>query len=115
MFGSKPSDRARVLADADAARAKGKLKKAVAGYREILSHEPRDAVVHGKLAPLLVREEPYEAWQGFELAAQDQLQKGFAARAIALYRTAAQEMRSSSRPPSGSARWSSAGGIPRTR
>lgn len=89
MFGSRPYDRAEVLAEAEKARGKRNRKKAVAGYRRILEHEPEDFVVHGKLAPLLVDDEPRAAWASFEKAAQGHAAKGFSDRALAVYRQAA--------------------------
>ncbi len=89
VFGKKAYDRAAVLEDAEKARARGKRKKAVAGYRTILEHEPDDYVVHGKLAPLLVDDAPRDAWTSFEKAAQGHASKGFADRALAVYRQAA--------------------------
>lgn len=92
MFGPRAYDRSRVLDEAERARAKGRRKKAVAGYREILEHEPDDPAVHGKLAPLLVDDEPWSAWLSFEKAAQAHLAKGFVDRAIAVYRQAAEAL-----------------------
>ena len=89
MFGPKKYDRAKVYADAEGARGKGKKKKAVAGYRQILEHEPEDWQVHGKLAPLIADDQPREAWASFEKAAKGHLDKGFADRALAVYRQAA--------------------------
>jgi len=92
VFGPRPYERSRVLEEAEQARAKGRRKKAVSGYREILQHEPEDAAVHGKLAPLLVDDEPWSAWLSFEKAAQAHLAKGFVDRAIAVYRQAAEAL-----------------------
>lgn len=93
MFGAaKPYDRAEVFAAAEQARAKGNKKKAIAGYRQILEHEPDDAAVHAKLAPLIVDDEPREAWQSFEKAAKGHLERGFVDRALATYRHAADLM-----------------------
>ncbi|MEW5740098.1 MAG: hypothetical protein AB1938_14290 [Myxococcota bacterium] len=88
MFGPKPYERAAVWAEAEKARGKGNRKKAVAAYRRILEHEPDDWQVHGKLAPLLVDEDPFEAWNSFEKAAQGHLDKGFVDRALGVYRQA---------------------------
>jgi len=89
VFGPKPYDRAAVLAEAEKARGKRNHKKAIAGYRRILEHEPDDFVVHAKLAPLLVDDDPRAAWVSFEKAAQGHAAKGFADRALAMYRQAA--------------------------
>lgn len=92
MFGPKPYDRAEVWAQAEQARGKGQRKKAVAAYRRILEQQPDDWQVHGKLAPLLVDEDPLDAWNSFEKAAQGHLDKGFLERAVAVYRQAMTEL-----------------------
>jgi tetratricopeptide (TPR) repeat protein len=89
VFGAKAYNRSQVYEEAEKARGKGKKKKAIAGYRKILEHEPDDFQVHGKLAPLLADESPREAWASFEKAAKGHLDKGFADRALAVYRQAA--------------------------
>ncbi len=91
LFGSKePKTRSEIIAEADRARAKGKLKKAIAGYRKALELDPKDPVVHGKLAPLLARsKQPEAALESFRTAAQGHLDKGFADKALAVYVQAA--------------------------
>jgi tetratricopeptide (TPR) repeat protein len=89
VFRPRPYDRAEVLAEAEQARGRRRWKKAVAAYRRILEHEPDDFVVHGKLAPLLVDDEPRAAWTSFERAARGHAEKGFADRALSMYRQAA--------------------------
>jgi tetratricopeptide (TPR) repeat protein len=91
LFGSKePQTRSEIVASADQARAKGKLKKAIAGYRKALELDPKDPAVHGKLAPLLARsKEPEAALESFRTAAQVHLDKGFADKALAVYVQAA--------------------------
>ena len=85
-----PLSRNELIADADKARAKGKLKKAIAGYRKALELEPGDPVVHGKLAPLLARAKQSEAaLESFHAAARGHLDKGFADKALAVYTQAA--------------------------
>jgi tetratricopeptide (TPR) repeat protein len=85
-----PPTRSEVIADADKARSKGKLKKAIAGYRKALELEPGDPVVHGKLAPLLARANQTEAaLESFHAAAKGHLDKGFADKALAVYTQAA--------------------------
>jgi tetratricopeptide (TPR) repeat protein len=92
LFGSKaPQTRSEIITEADRARAKGKLKKAIAGYRKALELEPKDPVVHGKLAPLLARsKQPEAALESFRAAAQGHLDKGFADKALAVYVQAAE-------------------------
>jgi tetratricopeptide (TPR) repeat protein len=82
----KPFDRAETLAAADRARARGRKRKAISKYREILANDPGDAVVHGKIAPLLAESKQVdEALKSFERAAQGHLTKGFADRALSVY------------------------------
>jgi tetratricopeptide (TPR) repeat protein len=91
LFRNKaPPTRSELIADADKARAKGKLKKAISGYRKALELEPGDPVVHGKLAPLLARAKESEAaLESFHAAAKGHLDKGFADKALAVYTQAA--------------------------
>ena len=87
----KPYDRTQALAQAEKARGQGRTDKAIKLYRAVLAREPNDAVVHGKIAPLLARRKKLrgEALASFRLAAQGQLKAGFTDRAIALYVQAA--------------------------
>jgi tetratricopeptide (TPR) repeat protein len=91
LFRSKaPQTRSELIAAADQARSKGRLKKAIAGYRKALELEPKDPVIHGKLAPLLARaKQPEAALASFRAAAQGHLDKGFADKAMAVYSQAA--------------------------
>ncbi|HYH98857.1 tetratricopeptide repeat protein [Hyalangium sp.] len=85
-----PATRSEIIAEADQARSKGKLKKAITGYRKALELEPKDPVVHGKLAPLLARANQTDAaLESFRAAAQGHLDKGFADKALAVYAQAA--------------------------
>ncbi|QRK13251.1 tetratricopeptide repeat protein [Archangium violaceum] len=92
LFGKKePPSRSELIAEADLARSKGHLKKAIAGYRKALASDPKDPVVHGKLAPLLARvNEPEASLQSFRTAAQSHLDKGFADKALSVYTQAAE-------------------------
>ncbi|MCY1079667.1 tetratricopeptide repeat protein [Archangium lansingense] len=92
LFGKKePPTRSEIITEADVARSKGKLKKAIAGYRKALEMEPKDPAVHVKLAPLLARVNEAEAsLQSFRTAAQGHLDKGFADKALAVYTQAAE-------------------------
>lgn len=87
-----PTSRSEIIAEADRARSKGRLKKAITGYRKALELEPKDPVVQGKLAPLLARTKDHEAsLRSFRAAAQGHLDKGFADKALAVYAQAAEE------------------------
>ncbi len=92
LFGKKePPTRSELIIEADRARSKGKLKKAIAGYRKALELEPKDPAVHVKLAPLLARVNESEAsLQSFRAAAQGHLDKGFTDKALAVYTQAAE-------------------------
>jgi tetratricopeptide (TPR) repeat protein len=91
LWRKKPYDRTQALAQAEKARGQGRTDKAIKLYRAVLAKEPNDAVVHGKIAPLLARRKKLrgEALASFRLAAQGQLKAGFTDRAIALYVQAA--------------------------
>ncbi len=92
FFKAKPYNRSEVLALADQARVKGRHRKAIKHYRAILAVDPSDAVVLGKLAPLLARNTRLrgEALASFQQAAQGHLKAGFSDRAIAVYVQAAE-------------------------
>jgi len=90
LWRKKPYDRTEVLAAADKARAQGRIRKAVAGYRKVLAVDPNDIAVHGKIAPLLAqRRQRDEALRSFQFAAQGHLKAGFQDRALAVYTQAA--------------------------
>jgi len=91
LWHKRPYDRSQTLAEAEKARGQGRTAKAIKLYRAVLAKEPNDAVVHGKIAPLLARRKKLrgEALASFRLAAQGQLKAGFTDRAIALYVQAA--------------------------
>jgi tetratricopeptide (TPR) repeat protein len=87
----KRFDRAEELAAADRARARGRRKQAIAGYRRILAADPNDLAVRGKIAPLLARAgKRTEALASFRAAADGHLRAGFTDRAVALFRQAAE-------------------------
>ncbi len=93
MFWSrKPYIRSELLEQADQARAKGQLRKAIKRYRQILAVDPSDIVVHGKLAPLLARKtnQRGESLASFQLAAAGHQKAGYPDRAISVYVQAAQ-------------------------
>ena len=89
LFRRKPMDRAALVVAADRARSRGRLKKAIGLYQKALAEAPGDAVVHGKLAPLLARKSrKAEALASFATAAAGQARAGFTDRAIALQKQA---------------------------
>lgn len=82
--------RTELLASADLARARGRRKQAIAGYRRLLEANPQDLTVHAKLAPLLAAagDRP-GALQSFRTAADGQAKAGFHERALSLFIQAA--------------------------
>lgn len=86
----RPRTRTEIVAAADRARARGRIRKAVAGYREALAADPEDASLNVKLAPLLARiGEGAEAARCFRRAAERHLAAGFTDRAAAVCANAA--------------------------
>jgi Tfp pilus assembly protein PilF len=90
-FRKKKLDRAETLAAADRARIRGRTGRAIGLYRQILAQDPGDMAVHAKVAPLLARTGARaDALASFRAAAAGQVRAGFADRAVALYRQAAE-------------------------
>jgi Tfp pilus assembly protein PilF len=82
LFSRTPKTRAEVLAAADKARARGRVKKAVAGYRKALESDPTDPSVNVKLGPLLAKLGEREGGAAcFRIAAKRHLEQGFVDRA----------------------------------
>ena len=80
----KVYDRATVLDQADGARGRGSVRKAIRGYKTILQHDPSDHHVHARVAPLLARTRKWdEARKSFDAAGEGFLKQGFADKAIA--------------------------------
>jgi len=66
---SKPYDRNRLLAEAARARTKGKTKKALALLETVLEHEPSNAELHRRAAPLLAGSQRMaDAWTSYRIA-----------------------------------------------
>jgi tetratricopeptide (TPR) repeat protein len=87
----KPYDRAATLEAAHAARARGRIRKAISGYAKVLEHDPHDWPVHAHLAPLLARRRKWnESRASFNTAAEGFLEQGFSDKAIAVWTLAAQ-------------------------
>jgi tetratricopeptide (TPR) repeat protein len=83
-------DRRRSLfSEANRARSKGKLLRAVALYRELLCEEPGDLDVILRLAPLLAHEgEHFEAWSLYRQACKALLAAGRHEACLAAFREA---------------------------
>ena len=88
-----PFDRARIMSAASTARAKGNRKKAIAEYRRVLAALPDDCEVHAKIAPLLVENKELDAaWASFRLAGEGYHAKGFADKAISIFKQAGSQL-----------------------
>ncbi len=84
-----PYDRMRLLERAARERRRGRLRKAIALYREVIAVEPENGELHRRIAPLLARSrDPAAAWSSYRCAARALLEAGFAEKAIGLYREA---------------------------
>jgi Tfp pilus assembly protein PilF len=89
LFSRKPKTRAELIALADRARARGRVKKAVAGYREALRTDPSDPSINVKLGPLLAKLGDADGGAAcFRAAAKRHLDQGFTDRAAAVTLTA---------------------------
>jgi tetratricopeptide (TPR) repeat protein len=88
-FARKLYDRSRLLEQAQRAARRGRRKRAISFYREILAVDPRDSHVHRKVAPLLARTKQREdAWESYRNAASALTRQGFVDQAIGVYREA---------------------------
>lgn len=86
-------DRKQLLRQAGAARGRGRLKKAVDLYQQVVAKEPRNAEVHRKLAPLLARtKKPDASLKSYRIAAEDLIKAGFVEQAIGVYREAVAQL-----------------------
>jgi tetratricopeptide (TPR) repeat protein len=87
----RPFNRSDALAQADLARARGRRRQAIAGYRRVLQADPDDLTVHARIAPLLAgRGQREEALRSFRIAADGQSKAGFHERALSLFIQAAE-------------------------
>jgi Tfp pilus assembly protein PilF len=85
LFRQKPRTRAELVAGADRARSRGRVRAAIAGYREALAADPSDPSVNVKLAPLLARIGDADGGaRCFRAAAERHLTAGFVDRAAAV-------------------------------
>jgi tetratricopeptide (TPR) repeat protein len=90
-WSKRPSTRVELIAVADVARARGRRKQAIAGYRRVLEDNPQDLTVHAKLAPLLAASGDRDgSLVSFRTAADGQAKAGFHERALSLFIQAAE-------------------------
>lgn len=85
--------RGKLLAAANHAAARGKLKKAGQLLGELLEEHPGDPEIHRKAAPVLAKlGRSAEAWKSFQLVAESLRKSGFGDKTIGIYREAAHYM-----------------------
>ncbi len=85
LFSKKPATRLELVAAADRARSRGRVRKAIAGYRKALEEDPSDPSVNVKLGQLLAKiGDVAGGAQCFRTAAKNHLEKGFIDRAAAV-------------------------------
>jgi tetratricopeptide (TPR) repeat protein len=90
---SSTYDRPKLMKKAAAARSKGKDKKAIALYLQVLDRERDNPELHRKLAPLYVKtRQPPEALASYQVAAEGLVRQGFDDQAIGLLRGAAEQL-----------------------
>ncbi|MFQ5846762.1 MAG: tetratricopeptide repeat protein [Candidatus Methylomirabilales bacterium] len=82
----KSYDRFAILAAAEKARGKRRVRKAVTEYRKLLEVDPYDHETQGKVAPLLAeRGQLPEAWSSFVAAGKGYLRDGHGDKALSIY------------------------------
>lgn len=93
--GRKPVyDRSRILSQAGRARGRGRARKAIALYRRVLDHEPQNAEVHRRIAPLLAStRQGAEAWASYQTAVDGLTSRGFLDQAAGVLREACAKLR----------------------
>ena len=78
---------------AERARKKGRVRAAIACYRELLAVDREAPEVHAKLAPLLARRrQSYDAWLSFRAAAEGFMRAQDSDRALSVYYDAAHHL-----------------------
>ena len=91
VFRRKSYNRTSTLTAANEARGRGRVRKAISGYSEILRNQPDDHQVHARIAPLLAKVgRREESRKSFNAAGDGYLAAGFADKAIAVWALAAQ-------------------------
>ena len=89
-WGSKSYDRNRLLEQAARARQKGKSKKALALLETVLAHEPSNAELHRRIAPLRASvRRVKDAWASYRIAVSSLVKAGFLDQAVGVLREAA--------------------------
>jgi tetratricopeptide (TPR) repeat protein len=87
---AKPYDRNRLLAEAARARTNGKSKKALALFETVLQHEPANADLHRRVAPLRAdAQRMSDAWASYRIAVASLVKAGFVDQAVGVLREAA--------------------------
>jgi tetratricopeptide (TPR) repeat protein len=90
-WSGRPFDRREVLAEADQARASGRRRQAIAGYRRVLEQHPEDLTVHARVAPLLAASGDRDgSLRSFRTAAEGQSKAGYHERSLSLLIQAAE-------------------------
>ncbi len=88
--GRKDFDRKQLAKRAREAQAKGKRRRAISLYRELLAIDANDPAIHSSLAPLLAKDKQlFDALQSFRAAAEGFMRNAEPERALALYYDAA--------------------------
>lgn len=90
-WSARPFNRRELLAEADQARASGRRRQAITGYRKVLEQHPEDLTVHARVAPLLAASgDRAGALKSFRTAAEGQSKAGFHERSLSLLIQAAE-------------------------
>ncbi len=87
---SKPYDRTRLLAEATRARTNGKTRKAVELLETVIQHEPANAELHRRIAPMFAAvRRMSDAWTSYRIAVASLVKAGFVDQAVGVLREAA--------------------------
>jgi tetratricopeptide (TPR) repeat protein len=87
------ADRDQMLEAAARARSRGRRRKAIALYRQVLATDRSNADLHAKLAPLLAETgQDFDAWNSYRATAQAALRAGREDRALAIYEQASKHL-----------------------
>jgi tetratricopeptide (TPR) repeat protein len=87
--GQRIFDRKQLLSEAQRARARGRIKRAIGLYQYTLASEPDSVEIATRLAPLLAFDgRSFEAWRHFRNAGRALLRQGRREWALAIFRDA---------------------------